>query len=228
MPIVKEGSLTFHFPNSWRAAKLDEWSFYRNPFVKLSSGLRQPCGKCGAELRCGECGTAKTEGLKAVDILAQNADEVLWLLEVKDYRQSPRTKVIDLADEVALKMRDSLAVLVAAATNANDPAEGSFARAGVRGTSLRVGLHLAQPRKHSKLFPRAIDPAKVQQRLKQLIRSIDPHPRVFDIGGATPWTVTEEETRSHKSTERHDPRRPRCWSAASGGHGSPLLSRRGP
>jgi hypothetical protein len=195
MPTVTEGSLTFHFPNSWKAAKLDDWSFYRNPFVRLNSGLRQPCGKCGAELRCKECGTAKTEGVKAVDILALDDHGALWLLEVKDYRRSPRTKVIDLADEVALKVRDSLAALVAAAMNANDEEERSFAVDGLRGTRLRVRLHLAQPKNHSKLFPRAIDPAKVRQRMKQLMGSIDPHPDVFEIGGAAPWTVTGGENR---------------------------------
>ena len=97
MPTIKEGSLTFQFPDTWGATKLDDWSFYRNQFIRLSSGLRQPCGECGAELRCQECGTAKTEGIKAVDILARDSAATLWLLEVKDYRQSPRTKAIGLA-----------------------------------------------------------------------------------------------------------------------------------
>ena len=53
-----------------------------------------------------------------MDILAQDPAATLWLLEIKDYRRSPRTKAIGLADEVALKVRDSLALLVAAAMSA--------------------------------------------------------------------------------------------------------------
>jgi hypothetical protein len=192
MPIIKEGSLTFQFPDSWKAVKLDDWSFYHNQFIRLSSGLRQPCGECGAELRCQNCGTVKTQGVKAVDILARDAAATLWLLEVKDYRQSPRTKAIGLADEVALKVRDSLALLVAAAMSAKDPQERSFARDALTRKRICIGLHLEQPKQHSKLFPRAIDPADIRQKLKQLVRSIDAHPRIFDLGtsGTAPWVVS--------------------------------------
>jgi hypothetical protein len=30
MPIIKEGALTFQFPDSWKVVKLDDWSFYHN------------------------------------------------------------------------------------------------------------------------------------------------------------------------------------------------------
>jgi hypothetical protein len=192
MPIIEVGALTFRLPNSWTAAKLDDWSFYRNQFIRLSSGLRQPCGGCGAELRCQHCGTAKTQGIKAVDILAQDPAAALWLIEVKDYRQSPRTKAIGLADEVALKVRDSLALLVEAAMSASDPQEQSFARGALTRRRVCIGLQLEQPKQHSKLFPRAIDPADVLQKLRQLVRSIDPHPRVYEMGTnmTPPWTVS--------------------------------------
>ena len=45
---------------------------------------------------------------------------------------------------------------------------------------IRIVLHLEQRAVHSRLFPRAIDPASVQQRLKQKLKAIDPHPRVFE------------------------------------------------
>ena len=51
-------------------------------------------------------------------------------------------------------------------------------RQALRAKNLKVVLHLEQPAKHSTLFPRAINPAAVLQRLKQLIKAIDPHPRV--------------------------------------------------
>ena len=42
------------------------------------------------------------------------------------------------------------------------------------------------------LFPRAIDPANVRQRLKQLIKAIDPHPLVIEMGrmNGVAWTVS--------------------------------------
>jgi hypothetical protein len=192
MPTIEEGELTFRFPDSWRATKLDGWSFYRNQFIRLGSGLRPPCGECGAELRCRNCGTVKTQGVRAVDIIAGDAAATLWLLEVKDYRRSPRTKEIGLADEVALKVRDSLALLVAASMSAKDPQERSFARDALTRKRICIGLHLEQPKQHSKLAPRAIDPADVLQRLRQLVRSIDPHPCVFEMGTSVtaPWTVS--------------------------------------
>src|SRR5262249_50955288 len=150
-------------------------------FVKIGSGLRVTCAQCDAELRCHACGTQKTLGIKAVDILARAPNDTLWLLEVKDYRTSSRTKIIDLADEVALKVRDSLAALFAAAMNASDEQEKSFARTVLQSKRIRIGLHLEQPKRHSKLFPRAIETANVQQRMKQLLKSVDPHPTISEI-----------------------------------------------
>lgn len=168
MPTIAEGQLTFAFPSRWQTSKLDEWSFYEKQFQKV----------CG--------------GAKAVDVIAVNAQACFWIIEVKDYRRNPRTKTIDLAEEVALKVRDSLAALVAAQFHATDAAERSLASAALRCRGLRVVLHLEQPRKHSKLFPRAIDPAAVRQRLKQLLKAIDPHPLVTELNrmNGVPWTVT--------------------------------------
>ena len=90
-----------------------------------------------------------------------------------------------------MKVRDSLAALVAAQANANDREERELAFAALRCHRLRVVLHLEQPAKHSKLSPRAIDAADVKQRLKQRIKAIDPHPLVLDttrLGGVA-WTV---------------------------------------
>lgn len=167
MPMVTEGRLQFDFQNSWQVSKLDEWSFYRNQF-------QQVCG-----------------GTKAVDVLAIEPSACCWQIEAKDYRQHRRKKTIDLAEEVALKVRDSLAMLVAAGVNANDRNERILARAALRCPKLRVVLHLEQPEKSSKLFPRAINPANVQQRLKQLIKAIDPHPDVVETAsmGNIPWSV---------------------------------------
>jgi len=167
MQTITEGGLEFSFPNAWLVSKFDDWSFYRNQFQSV----------CG--------------GVKAVDIVAVEPRVCFWNIEVKDYRQHRRTKTIDLADEVAFKVRDSLAALVAARVNANDANEKALAEAALRCPRLRVVLHLEQPAKHSKLFPRAIDPAKIQQKLKQLIKAIDPHPTVVELArmNGVAWTT---------------------------------------
>lgn len=166
MPDITVGQLRFTFPDTWDASQFDGWSFYINQFQKV----------CG--------------GTKAIDILALNSP-CCWLIEIKDYRQHPRTKSIDLAEEIATKVRDSLAALVADSMYANDDIEKSLAMAAVRCTRLRVVLHLEQPAKHSKLFPRAIDPANVRLRLRQLLKAIDPHPLVLEKNrmGGVKWTV---------------------------------------
>jgi hypothetical protein len=166
MPSVTEGRLTFQFPDNWRASKLDEWSFYRNQFQRIP-------------------------GTKSMDVIALAPAQEAWLIEIKDYRGRQRTRAINLADEVALKARDSLAAIAAAKVRANDTAERQFAGAALQCTSLRVVLHLEQPAKHSKLFPRAIDPAAVKQRLKQIIKAIDPHPLVLESArlNGVAWTV---------------------------------------
>ena len=93
MTTISDGKLAHTFPAGWKATKYDDWAFYRNRFVN----------SCG--------------GNKAVDFLAHSPqDRTLWLIELKDYRQFPRTKdgTLELWDEVALKARDTLAGLFAA------------------------------------------------------------------------------------------------------------------
>jgi hypothetical protein len=167
VPDITEGKLTFKFPATWQAVKYDGWSFYRNQFQSI----------CG--------------GAKAVDILAIAHDKCLWAIEVKDQRQHPRSKAADLADEVAFKVRDTLAGLFAARVNANDAGEQQFAGVALASGRIRVILHLEQPSKHSKLFPRAIDPANVKQKLKGLLKAIDPHTDVLEMGrmGTVAWKV---------------------------------------
>jgi len=158
-------SLTFHFPHSWQVSKYDEWSFYRNQFYKMWNGI------------------------KAVDLIAVE-NGVVWLIEAKDYRQHRRTKLIDLADEVADKVFCTLAAMLPAKINASEPSEKNFARDVCAGQRLRIVLHLEQPVKHSKLFPR-IDSANVQLKLRTRIKPIDPHPKVVESTNMQrlAWTV---------------------------------------
>lgn len=191
MTRITVGTLTFTFPEDWRASRADDWSFYRNQFERYFDGVRLACKKCNAETRCPKCDTAKVVGVKAVDILAIDPGSVAWLIEVKDYRGNQRTKAMALADEVAVKVRDSLAMFAAAAKNANDPSEKADASAVGRSSAIRVVLHVEQVEKPSKLFPRAINPANVKQRLRRLIKFVDPHPLVVETSGVThvDWSV---------------------------------------
>ena len=168
MKTIKEGHLSFTFNSTVKASKYDAWSFYRNQFQN----------------RC-------ARDNKAVDLLC-NETSTSWLIEVKDYRQNPRTKPTDLADEVATKVRDTLAGLVAAKTQAVDANEQEFARNWLSTHKIRVVCHLEQPSKSSRLRPRVIEPDKLKQKLRTVLKAIDPHPIVTntsDVSGKVPWQV---------------------------------------
>ena len=170
MPSITVEKLTFELPTSYAVKQYDEWSFFKKQFQRIAPGT------------------------KAVDFLALFSDDegrVLWLVEVKDYRRHRRTKSVGVADEVAMKVRDSLAGLFAAATQANDAAERAFAATALATRQLRVVLHLEQPEKPSRQFPRDINLANVKMMLKQLVKAVDPHPVVSDMNrpGPVPWTV---------------------------------------
>jgi len=165
---LTEQQLAFTFAEGVEASQYDDWAFYRNQFNAV----------CG--------------GTKAIDFVCLDGDQ-LWLIEVKDYRRYRRTKLVDLGDEVAAKVRDTLAGLVAASCNANQAEEQRMARQAVRRSQLRVVLHLEQPRHPSRLFPRAVDPDDVLLKLKQRLKAIDAHPRVVDqssLDAEMPWAVT--------------------------------------
>lgn len=167
--LITEGALTFTFDAGAEACKYDAWSFYRNQF-------QQGCFKDN----------------KAVDLLCE-LNRSAWLIEVKDYREHPRTKAVDLADEVAIKVRDTLAGLVAASLGANDPDERAFARRMTRAQRMRVVCHIAQPAKASRLRPRVIEPDKLKLKLRTLLKAIDAHPIVMErssTANTLPWTVT--------------------------------------
>ena len=149
--------LNFDFPDDWQVSKYDDWSFYRNRFAHMWNGI------------------------KALDLLAIDTDKTTWLIEVKDYRVNPRTKPSDLGEEVAHKIFDTLAAIIPAKINATNSDEKRLARAVSASRKLRVVLHLEQPEKHSKLRPRAINPADVQQKMRQLLKPVDAHPLVVDM-----------------------------------------------
>lgn len=166
--VMTEGMLNFIFAHGAVASKYDGWSFYRNQF-------QQKCGKDN----------------KAVDLLCILQDTA-WLIEVRDYRLHPRRKAVDLAEEIAIKVRDTLAGLVAARFRANEQEERTFAENVLKANSLRVVFHIEQPTKTSRLRPLAIEPDKLKMRLRGLLKAIDPHPIVIDKNrrnSSVPWQV---------------------------------------
>lgn len=150
-----EEKLSFAFKDVDFAEKYDDWKHYRNQYNSV----------CG--------------GSKAVDFLVMKNDEI-WLIEVKDYRQYKRSKAIDLADEVALKVRDTMAGLVSAKFVAKDDGEIATSRKALSGKKLRVALHLEQPKKAGRSFSSPINPAVIQMKLKQILRFADPHVKLTD------------------------------------------------
>jgi hypothetical protein len=167
MPMIDVDSIAFTFPDGWKCSKYDDWLYYRAYSNAWS-------------------------GTKAVDLLAIDLDNTAWFIEVKDYRAHRRTKSIELCDEVAQKVHDTLAVVLAARTKATDADEKTFAGLVVRARKLRVVLHLEQPAKHSKLFPRPIDPTNVKLKMRTLLKQIDAHPAVVEISdmGGMGWIVS--------------------------------------
>lgn len=152
---LEEGSLSFSFKGVNFAKKYDDWQHYRNQYM----------GACG--------------GSKAVDFIVSKDNEI-WLIEVKDFRQHRRTKAIDLADEVALKVRDTMAGLVSAKFLASDAREKDASHDALSCTKLRVALHLEQPEQPSRLFPLSVDSANIKSKLRQILRFADPHVEVFN------------------------------------------------
>lgn len=148
--------LTFIFPENWKIAKYDDWAFYHNQFRKM------------------------WEGIKGVDIIALDQSLTFWLIEAKDFRRHRRTKPTSLSDEVARKVYDTLAAILPAKVNASKSEEAEMAAKVALARRIRVVFHMEQPLQHSKLFPRAINPADVQQKIRQLLHPIDPHPLVVE------------------------------------------------
>ena len=169
-----EGALTFEFPDSWSICRPDQTSFYRRHFQSF-------CGGC-----------------HEVDFQAFDPGAMtIWLIEVKDYRVFRRTRLEELADEVAQKARDVLAMLFVAGIRDNTASTpqrvqaGDFWNRARAAIDIRVVLHCELPRSPSRLFPGIKDVANLQSKLKQKLRVIDPHALFTNrtMAHPLPWTV---------------------------------------
>ena len=167
MTEIEEGDLKFSFPDHCEAGKYEEWSFYRNQFQSVAGGS------------------------KAVDILCLSGGAT-WLIEIKDYRQHPRQKRIGIGDEVAGKVRDTLAGLAAASANANCGDERALARRALQTRQWRAALHLEQPNARSRLWRRSSYVANVLSKLRTKVKAVDAHPVILNREANrpnVPWTV---------------------------------------
>lgn len=150
MTTLQVERLTFTFPAAWRASKYDDWSFYRNQFGR------------------------QFDGIQAVDVLARDPNGTAYLIEVKDYRHPDTEKPSQLAQAIANKVLMTLAALLPAKLNGNDPAERAIAQAMLTCQRLKVVAHIELPRQHQP----AVNLADLKQKLAQLLRAVDAHPKI--------------------------------------------------
>ena len=140
-------------------------------------------------------------GVQVVDVVAHDVgetDEIVWLIEAKDYRKITKppqpSKLAKLAETVKQKVEGTLASLpVVAETSHDDDARAHATKS--RGVARRrVVLHL-EPYPpggpHDALF-RGLE-GSVLQKLRQILRDIDRDPLVLNIDrtprARVPWTV---------------------------------------
>lgn len=170
---ITEGNITFDFceDDGSIALKYDESKFYVNHFEKI------------------------VPGTKAVDIVyidRLDKKSKTWLIEIKDYRHPDTVKIkpSELCDAIAIKVKDTLAGLVAARINSNDNDDRLFAREALKSSAIRIVLHMEQNNKRIRL----IDPADMKLKLKQRLRSVDYHPLVTNAerhkSDGVNWSVT--------------------------------------
>jgi len=158
----------FSFPQGWQVLKYDDSAFHRRQFQSFAGGS------------------------KAVDAVAVTDKHTVWLIEVKDYRRQRRGKPGSVFDEVAAKVRATLAGLATARVRANNDNERGFAEQAMRSDNIRIVLHLDQPCHPSRLFKHVVDPSTATKSLQRAVRAVDPHAICYGCGvntGNLPWTV---------------------------------------
>ncbi len=172
MTSIAEGAVTFTFQNSWTALQFDRIGYYR----KLT-------GLGGSN--------------KAVDIAAFDPDSGnLWLIEVKDYRTHPREKQQDIVDELAQKVRDSLAVLIILRVRGgvDYPKMMHSILSGLN--SVRIVLHVEQRAVPGKLHPYVVNPKTTYDLLRRALKRVDNTVQAASIScpqinrrSGLPWAV---------------------------------------
>ena len=139
-------------PPGWQAWKYDDSVFHQGQFQGF------------------------TGGIKAVDVVALEPNHTLWLIELKNYRQNRRRKPSSVFDEVASKVRDTLAGLAIARVRADVQQERARAQQALSCTQIRVVLQLAQSGKPHRLFPQVVDPLDGALQLRKAVKQVDAAP----------------------------------------------------
>ena len=173
----QEGTLSFKFPNGWRICRAEHSKYYGSFFQNFCSTIRHTPG-CPVK-----------SGSKEMDFAAYDpVAATLWLIEVKDFRLGPWTKPLDLIDQIALKTRDTLALISAAAIVDMEPNSpplhnqgqnwqaGEFGRSLQGAMKLKVVLHCELQPAESTLFPNLSHAANLAMKLKQMLRHVDSAP----------------------------------------------------
>lgn len=159
-------------PAGWWAWKYDDSDFHQSQFQSFTGGAR------------------------AVDVVALEPNHTLWLIELKDYRQNRRRKPSSVFDEVAGKVRDTLAGLAVARVRAAKPQERSLASQALNCMEIRVVLQLAQSGKPHRLFPQVVDPLDGRLQLKRAVKQVDSAP-ILAVGSVSaqnaklPWNTAQ-------------------------------------
>lgn len=170
---IEEGHVRLHFAPGDRAAKYDDWAFFRHTFRQMAGG---------------------SHGVDAICV----SGACCWLIEIKSLARQVgedlNPKITDTIRRAAIQTRDTLAGLAAAAASAKD-AESRFAKEALRVQHWRVALHLQQADRTSRMHPTPYDRADATQKLRQLVRPVDSRAVVVDTSGTenpsnsvVPWT----------------------------------------
>ena len=166
-----DDSLEFHF-----APNVSAWVYDQSIHYKNAQKIKQQ--------------------LKAVDLVAADKTKlrppVCWLVEAKDFRKlrgepKPKNDAANFPGTVAQKVADTLSELPSV--------QGiPTVELALRATAVRVVLHLETAPAKSRLFPNQPNPANMRQKLRQLLRHIDPSPLVLSIETTpkadVPWSVS--------------------------------------
>ncbi|UOB06017.1 hypothetical protein [[Acidovorax] ebreus] len=157
-------------PAGWWVWKYDDSDFHQTQFQNFAGGV------------------------KAMDAIALDPAQTLWLIEVKDYRQNRRRKPSSVFAEVADKARDTLAGLSVARVSAKAQRERTLAQQALGSRQIRVALQLAQSARPHRLFPQVVESADADIQLRRAVKQVDAKPvcAVGSLGqhnSVLPWNT---------------------------------------
>ncbi len=180
MTIIVEERLVLELGPSWDVVKYDEHPLHKDGIGCLQRAMI--CRECLEKVVCARCGKGSGEGTKAVDIVGQRQG-CLYLIEVKDFRKyriENRRRLLDgdLAVEVALKVRDTLAGLAGAVHARSSERWRAWAELMLKRPP-KVLLWLEQDRAEGDDRGRG-RPLTLKDRLDQNLQWLHPHVMVVD------------------------------------------------